>query len=395
MNFMGYLRPDGTVGVRNHVAVLPAINCMNDAAYRLAEKCGAVALCHSLVCTHAKEDKERAERALIGMGRNPNIAAVLVLGVGCEPYKADYLANEIAKSGKQVLALSISTHDYDDIISKGASFLDLQIEAARSQQRVPCDVSSLMIGIKCGGSSPISAISNNAAVGRAMDILIGEGGSAIFSETVEILGADKVLAANAATPACAKKLENTVNKLKANIAGYGVDLLGSEPTEGNILSGLTTIEEKSLGAIVKAGTTPLQDVLEFAEKPLTKGLFFMDCEAAGDSVFAGAMGAGSQIGLFSIANGYGTRFRGMPSCSSSGIFAYPTLKVLGSNRDDSQKDYFDCYVGGMISGEETLSEAGEKLFQTILQIASGKLTFTESYNKYYGTIPLGRNSLVM
>ena len=395
MNFMGYLRPDGTVGVRNYVAVMPAINCMNDAAFRLAEECGVVALCHSLVCTYAKEDKAKAERALIGMGRNPNFAAVLVLGVGCEPYKAEYLAEEIAKSGKQTLALSISTHNYDDIMSQGASFLNAQLETANDQQRVPCDVSNLTVGIKCGGSSPISAISSNAAVGRAVDILIGKGGSAIFSETVELLGADKVLGKNTVTPECAQKLENTINRLKNSIAGYGVDLLGSEPTQGNILSGLTTIEEKSLGAVIKAGTAPLQDVLEFAEKPLGKGLFFMDCEAAGDAVFAGAMGAGSQIGLFSIANGYGTRFRGMPSCASSGIFAYPTLKVLGSNRDDSQKDYFDCYVGGMINGEETLSEAGEKVFQTILQVASGKRTFTESYNKYYATISFGRNSLVM
>lgn len=121
----------------------------------------------------------------------------------------------------------------------------------------------------------------------------------------------------------------------------------------------------------------------------------MDCEAAGDPVFAGTMGAGSQIGLFSIANGFGTRFRGMPSCSSSGIYAYPTIKVLGSNQDVGQKDFFDCHVGELITGKETLREAGEKVFETIIRIASGEQSFTESYNKYYATISFGRNSLII
>lgn len=177
---------------------------------------------------------------------------ILLLGVGCEPYKADYLAEEISKSGKLVLALSIEIHDYEEIMSLGGMFLSEQINLAHLQRRVFCDVSNLTVGIKCGGSSPISAISNNAAVGRAMDMLIEQGGSAIFSETVEILGADKVLARNAATPEKAKKLENLMDRLKAKLSCYGVDLMGSEPTRGNILSWSDYYRGKITGGHCKA-----------------------------------------------------------------------------------------------------------------------------------------------
>lgn len=396
MNFMGYLRPDGQVGVRNYVAVLPAVNCMNDAAYKLAGETGAVALCHSFTCVNAGDDREKARRGMLGLAKNPNIAAVLILGVGCEPYRAAYLASEVKKTGKPVLSLSISDYaDYDEFMRRGQEFLKKSIEAASSEQRVPCDISKLVVGSKCGGSGSISIISNNAALGRAFDMLIDRGASCIFSETAELLGAEKVLARRGVTPEVSQKLLDCVERLKADIVRTGVNLLGAEPTGGNIQSGLTTIEEKSLGAIAKSGTSPLVDVLEFAqERTKGSGLYYMDCESSADPVYVGAMGAGSQLGIFSIASGHATRFHAMPSCSS-GIFVYPAIKVLGSSDDADQKDYFDCYVGGILTGGESLSEAGERLFNIILQTASGEKTYTEKNNKYYATISFNRTSLIM
>jgi altronate dehydratase large subunit len=395
MNFMGYMRPNGSAGARNYVAVLPTINCLNDAAYQLAgEIDGVLPLCHSLVCSYYQRDKEKALRALSGLAKNPNIYAVLIIGIGCEPYSADEFADLIAPSGKKLLALSIHKGGYDAMLEKGKAFLEKSVGEARRLKREPCDVGHIIFGTKCGGSGSLSLLSNNPAVGRAVDILIANGGSAIFSETPELLGAEASLVKRAVNEQVAEKLLRCVANLKEDIERFGVDLIGSEPNKGNIMSGLTTIEEKSLGAISKSGTSKLMDVLDFAQPLPGKGLYFMDCESAGDPVFVGEAAAGSQLGVMSLAGGMPATIRALAS-SGSALQMYPTLKVLGSNACPSEERYFDVCVGGIISNLESIDAAGERIFDKLISAASGEKTFTETHNKYFATIPLNRSGLIV
>ncbi len=396
MRFQGFQRPDGSTGTRNYVAVIPSINCVNDAAYQLAGSVrGAVPLCHSYMCAFEERDREKAVRALAGIGRNPNIYAVLVIGPGCEPVAAEEIASEISLSGKPVLPLSVSKDGYDGMMEKGRAFLEKCVAEAAELKRVPCDVSTLVWGLKCGGSGALSLLSNNAAAGRAADILISEGGSVIFSETAEILSMERSLAARAADDETSRRLLDCVSGLKESIAYHGVDLLGSEPNRGNMASGLTTIEEKSLGAVAKAGSSPLRGFLEFGEAPEGKGIFFMDCESAADPVFAGEAAAGAQISALSLAGGMPAYIRGIASSSGAGLQTLPVIKILGSNECPSENRYFDVCVGSIIDGTESIDSAGERVFNTLIDAASGKPTVTEGINAYYAPIAFYRNGLIV
>lgn len=396
MRFNGYRRPDGTSGARNCVVIIPAINCANDISYQLAMTVpGAIPLCHTYMCPYEKRDRDKAVRTLIGIGKNPNVYGVLVVGTGCEPVPAEEMTEGIKASGKPVMTLSINTSGYDGVMEKGREFLLKCLAEAAELKREPCELSDIIWGIKCGGSGSLSLLSNNAAVGRAADLLIAEGGSVIFSETPEILGMEHTLAKRAVNEEVAGKILKCVGELQKNISYYGVDLLGSEPNKGNMASGLTTIEEKSLGAIAKGGTTPLMDFLEFGQAPAGKGLFFMDCESAGDPVYVGEAAAGAQLSALSLAGGMPAYIRGLASCGGAGLQTLPVFKVLGSNDCKSEEQFFDVCVGSIIDGTESIDEAGERIFQKLISVVSGETTFTERYNKYWAPIAFYRNGLIV
>ena len=269
MTFNGYKRPSGQAGIRNHVAVLPAIQCANELCYSMAEQVeGVFALLHNFACIHIGPDKERGHKSIVGLGASPNIYAVLVVGLGCEPVSASLITNEINSAGGHAICISLTEDQgYEKVLADGVDILHRLMNEASKLERESCELSLLTVGIRCGGSGAISAISSNAAVGAAADLLVSNGAKAIFSETAEIIGADKVLAKRAQTPEVADKLLKTVRRMLDKITAAGIDILGIEPNTGNIKQGLTTIEEKSLGAIIKSGTTPLIDVLEYAERP--------------------------------------------------------------------------------------------------------------------------------
>ena len=300
MNFSGYKRPDGRVGARNVIAVLPTIGCANEIAYQIAKAVAqSDAMLHNFACIRLGEDRARGRRTLEGIGENPNIGAVLLVGLGCEPIKADALEAEIRNTGKPVKHVSLEElGNYDAVVREGVGELQTLVGQAEQMRREPCDVSALTVGIKCGGSGAVSAVSSNPAVGKAADLIIQNGGKVIFTETAELIGAEHVLAKRGATHEIRQALLNTVADMKAEIARYGVDLLGSEPTQGNIKNGLTTIEEKSLGAIVKGGTKPLAGVLRYAERPEKPGLYFMDGTYPGFPVVSGHVCSGRPDSAF-------------------------------------------------------------------------------------------------
>jgi len=396
MNFLGYARKDGSVGTRNLVVVLPTIGCANEIADRIARTVpGVIALTHNHACIRLGNDAVRARRTLTGLGSNPNIHSVLVVGLGCEAFKAEELAGEIARTGKPAPFVSLETSGkYEKLLDAGIERLKALVAAAEQERRMPHDVSLLTIGIKCGGSGTVSAIASNPAVGRAADLIVAAGGKVIFTETAELIGAENVLAKRSASALVKTRLLAAVQGMKDEIERCGVDILGSEPTQGNIRSGLTTIEEKSLGAIVKSGTSPLVGVLDYTQKPEAPGLYFMDGTTQASQLMLGMASAGAQIHIFSYGGGLPARFRGLPSYPP-GIKILPVVKVLGSCDDEDEKDYFDLYAGDILKGQESITEAGDRLFKLIVGIASGQATYTESHSDYSEMLQLYADGLLM
>lgn len=396
MKFAGYLRPDGSVGVRNFVAVLPTIGCANELAHTIAEQVpGVIPLLHNHACIRVGKDAQRARKTLIGIGKNPNIHSLLIVGLGCEPIPASELCEEIAVTGKEVQYVEIERDNgYDAAVKKGVEILKQLLEKASLEKRTECDVSKLKIGIKCGGSGAVSAIASNPSVGRAADLLVENGGTVMFTETAEIIGAEHVFAARGKTPQVQQKVLDTVQRMKDEIARCGVDILGSEPTKGNIANGLTTIEEKSLGAIIKGGTTPVIDVLEYAQEPAGSGLYFMDGTTQASQLFLGMFAAGAQIQIFSFGGGTPSRIRGLPSYPC-GLKTLPVIKVLGSCDDENEIQYFDIYAGNILKGTESIQDVGQKIFEKILQVAQGEITITEGTSKYSEMLQVYADGLLM
>ena len=215
MEFLGYERPDGSVGVRNHVAVIPAGRCANEMAATIADAVkGAVPVLHTYPCARLKEDNERALRTLVGIGSNPNVAAVIVVGIGCENPPPPKIAEEIAKTKKPVEVLTImGSNGFQDVLDRGWATARSMTAQASQMQRKPFPMSHLTLGVKCGGSCAISGIAGNPVTGRVFDRLIAEGGTAIFTETTEAIGATHLLAKRAVNKEVASRLEAAVERM--------------------------------------------------------------------------------------------------------------------------------------------------------------------------------------
>jgi len=378
MKISGYLRPDGSFGFRNHVAILSSVGCANDVVFMLGRIYpDAIVLTHRQGCAQLGADKDQAARTLAGLGKNPNIAGVLVVGMGCESITAEYLADEISKTKKMVETLVVLDEGgLMAALPKGAKFLDLMLREASKMTRTPCGLEGLTLGVKCGLTDTTSGIASNPAIGVVSDRVIESGGKVIFGETPEIIGAEHILAKRAANQQVEKKLYRVVNECEQRVKASGMDIRGANPAPGNIAGGITTIEEKSLGAIKKGGGTTVQGVLGYGEIPKGKGLFFMDGPGRTPEALTGLSGAGAQIILFPTGGG-----------SPAGSLISPVIKVTGNPRTAQRlKDHIDVDVSSIIEGEATLEEAGESVFQELLNVASGKTTKSETLG--YGMISI-------
>ena len=378
MKLSGYVRPDGFVGFRNHVAILSSVGCANDVSQKLAHMYpNALLLTHRQGCAQLGDDKEQSARTLMGIGKNPNIAAVLVIGMGCESITAEYLAEEISKTKKPVEYLNVLEEDgLMAALPKGARFLDQMISEASQMKRVSCDLNTLTLGVKCGLTDTTSGIASNPAIGVVADMVIESGGTVVFGETPEVIGAEHILAKRAATPGVEQDLYRVVKECEERVKASGMDIRGANPAPGNIAGGITTIEEKSLGAIKKGGGKTLQGVLGYGEIPKGKGLYFMDGPGRTPEALTGLSGAGAQIIIFPTGGG-----------SPAGSLISPVIKVTGNPRTAQRlKDHIDIDVSRIIKGESTLEEAGESVFQELLNVASGKATKSERLS--YGMISI-------
>ncbi|MDK2856811.1 MAG: altronate dehydratase large subunit [Bacillota bacterium] len=369
MEILGYVRPWGGIGIRNHVLILPVVVCAAEVAQRIADAVpGTVAVPHQHGCGQIGADFEQTKRTLVGYGSNPNVAATIVVGLGCEKVAAEEVAAEIAACGQRVELVIIQKEGGSRrAVEKGVEIAGkLVAETARIAPQ-PVPVKALILGLECGGSDATSGLAANPALGVASDLLVAAGGTSILSETPEIMGAEHLLARRAVNDEVARRLYEIVARVEEGAKRMGVDLRGANPAPGNIAGGITTIEEKSLGCIYKAGTAKVQGVLEYAEAPRRPGLWVMDTPGHDVESVTGMVAGGAQIVVF-------TTGRGTPA----GCAIAPVIKVTGNSRTfRNMEENIDVNAGTIIDGQETIEEVGRRIFSLMLAVARGELTKAE------------------
>lgn len=381
MDFFGYQNPDGSVGIRNYVAVIPAGGCVNQLAWRIADNLdNAVPILHNETCANIGSNVKQAFRVLSGIGKNPNVCSVLVVGLGCENISAVDLAEDISKSKKPVEVILIKeTGTFDATVEKGRKVLKEMLEQLKQRKRKQFDLGNLTLGVKCAGSDATSAIASNPVTGKTADKIIEKKGTVIISEVTEMIGAEHILARRAANETVAKQIKDVVATMERRIKEMEVDIRGSEPSPANIEGGLTTLEEKSLGAIIKGGSTSIKGVLKYGQKPLEKGLFIMDGPARGAEVFAGFTPAGAQMSVVSMGGGLPNRLLHTPgSLGKSSIMPVLRIGTL-SHTEDAKIDFI---VDSIIREENTVDELSNLLLKLIVQVASGQRLTEEEKDSY-------------
>ena len=384
--FDGIVRPDGRVATRNYIGVLTSVNCSATAARAIADAFrrdihpealapypnvdGVVALTHGMGCATASDGEELQvlRRTLGGYARHPNFAAVLVVGLGCETNQIQGLvAQEGLQEGARLLTFNIQdTGGTARTVARGVELIRALLPEANRVQRQPVPASHLVVGLQCGGSDGYSGISANPALGAAVDRLVRHGGTAILSETPEIYGGEHLLTRRAASPEVAKRLLARIRWWEQYTARHGMKM-DNNPSAGNKAGGLTTILEKSLGAIAKSGTTALTGVFEFAQPVNTRGLVFMDTPGYDPVSATGQVAGGANLICFTTGRGsaYG--------CAPSPSLKFSTNTALWQR----QQEDIDLDCGGIVDGLETVQDCGERIFQLMLQTASGRHTLSE------------------
>ena len=369
MNFLGYRRPDGSVGTRNYVGVLSTVVCANEVARGIASQVkGAVAFSHQQGCCQTPPDLERVTQALCGLGRNPNLAAVLLVSLGCEGTDVAKVAQAVADCGKPVHVVAIQEEGgAAKTTAKGVLVAQQMAIAASQIKRVECTSKDLVLGLKCGSSDTTSGLAANPALGVAVERLVEEGGSAILGEVTEVIGAEHLLARQCKDEHVGRELLGLVERMERRVTAMGVDMRGGQPTPGNIKGGLTTIEEKSLGAIAKIGGAVVQAVYEYGRRPEVKGLVFMDSPGREPELLTGMAAAGANVIVF-------TTGRGAPQ----GFPFVPVIKLTGNEVTwKKMQDHMDLSVHGVMDGEDSLKQAGQRVYESIIETASGVETKAE------------------
>ena len=372
MNFMGYLRPDGSVGVRNHVLVLPTCACASETCRIVASQVqGAVNIINNSGCAEVKGNEDITQRILMGFALNPNVYGTVIIGLGCENVPHAELRKKIrAFTDKPVFSFGIQEeHGTVKTIEKATRVVRRLAQEASMQTRQPCDIANLMMGIECGGSDATSGLASNPVIGIVSDRLVDLGASSMMSETIEYVGAEHVLARRAATPELKRKVITICKEYEEHLARAGQDCRTGQPTPGNKMGGLSTLEEKSLGCIHKGGTCEIVEIVEEGGRPTKKGAIIMDSPGYDIASVTAMIAGGCQVVVFSTG-------RGTPS----GHALAPVIKITG-NRETCQNmiDNMDIDVSSVVYGEKSLQENADMLFDEVISVANGKMSKAECY----------------
>ncbi|HEY2000379.1 altronate dehydratase family protein [Paraburkholderia sp.] len=385
-HFMGIVRADGRVATRNYIGILTSVNCSATAARAIADYFrrdihpealaafpnvdGVVALTHGQGCAVDAEGEALGliRRTLAGYARHPNFAAVLIVGLGCETNQIDGLMqSENLTAGAALKTMTIqATGGTARTVAAGIETVKAMLVEANKVQREPVDVSHLVIGLQCGGSDGYSGITANPALGAAVDRLVAHGGTAILSETPEVYGAEHLLTRRAVSRAVGEKLVERIHWWEAYCARMEADL-NNNPSAGNKAGGLTTILEKSLGAVAKGGTTNLVEVYRYAEPVSAHGLVFMDTPGYDPVSATGQVAGGANLICFTTGRG-----------SAYGCAPSPSLK-LGTNTAlwRRQEEDIDLNCGSILEGEQSVDQVGQAIFELMLATASGSMSKSE------------------
>jgi altronate dehydratase large subunit len=381
--FLGYERPKGKVGIRNKIAIIPSVVCVNQVAQQIANNIDdAIAITHPLGCGQFGPDFNNTFHTLVGLGSNPNIYGVIVVGLGCENLKSRVLAKNIQRTKKPVESFEVQDLKGGSIaaIEHGIKIGKQMREEANCLKREPFDFSNLVLGLECGGSDSISGISANPAVGIVSDKIVSLGGISILPEFTEWIGTENLLMKRAINEDVGKKIYSTINGFIENLKGLGIDFLGVQPTPGNIEGGLSTIEEKSLGTVAKSGKSPIQGILEYSEPPKTKGLWLMLEPGLDVESMTGLAAAGAQIILMTTGRG-----------SPCGNPVAPVIKLCGNPKTcDWMAENIDVDASPIIKGEKTIEELGEILWLKMIKILNGENTKAEKLG--FNDIAIWRNT---
>lgn len=381
--FQGYRRSDGKVGTRNYIGIVTSVNCSASAAKHLAREAersglldqfpgvdGIVPIVHGAGCCIGTDDEafRKLQSAIWGYATHPNFASILMLGLGCEANQISFMLEAYGKpKGKSFQNYTLqSAGGTRKSVEKGLLWLETALEEAAKAERETVDASHLTLALQCGGSDGYSGITANPALGHAVDLLIRNGGTAALAETPEIYGAEHLLTDRAASPEVGQKLVDLLEWWEDYAAKHGSEM-NNNPTPGNKAGGLTTILEKSLGAVAKAGSTNLNGVYKYGEKITAKGLVFVDSPGYDPVSITGEVASGCNMICFTTGRG-----------SCYGNKPVPSIKIASNTAMyNRMQDDMDLNCGTIAEGSETVAEAGERIFQSILETASGSKTRSE------------------
>ena len=367
--FWGYRRENGRVGVRNHVIILPVDDLSNAACEAVANNIkGTLAIPHPYGRLQFGADLDLHFRTLIGTGSNPNVAAVVVIGI--EEQWTKKIVDAIATTGKPVVGFGIELHGDHDTIMRASKAAKEFLQAASERHRVECDLKELWVSTKCGESDTTSGCGANPTVGDAFDKLYAVGATLVFGETSEITGGESIVAARCRNEAVRAEFMRVFDRYQEMINRHKTsDLSDSQPTKGNIAGGLTTIEEKALGNIQKIGKTCVVDgVLDKAEMPTHPGLWFMDSSSAA-----------AEMVTLCAASGYVVHFFPTGQGNVIGNPILPVIKICANPRTvRTMSEHVDVDTSGLLQREITMSEAGDKLLDMMFRTANGRLTAAEA-----------------
>jgi altronate hydrolase len=376
--FNGYARPDGRAGTRNYIAVAAASNCAAHAVELIAASFptstlpegvdGVVAFPHGEGCGHTiGPDTRQLQRVISGVLDHPNVAAGVLLGLGCEVNRIDHYFPEHTHRTDRLVGLTLqSSGGTRAAVKAGVEEVKRLIDLAASEKRVPISASRIVLGLNCGGSDSFSGVSANPALGVCSDLLASFGATAVLAETTELFGAEQLLLRRAANPLVAERLLGYVRGYGEYLKQFGGSF-DDNPSPGNKEGGLTNIVEKSLGAVAKGGTSPLMDVVDYAERIQSPGLVFMNTPGY-DPISLTGLAAGG-VNLIAFTTGRG---------SAIGFPTIPVIKIsTNSSLFANMTDNMDLNAGRIIDGEASVEEVGREILNAVLEVASGRRTASE------------------
>ena len=372
MTFYGYRRPDGRVGVRNRVLILPASVCASDTARIIAQQVeGAISFNNQQGCSQVGPDQQFTMDVMAGYAANPNIYGTVVVSLGCENCQMDLVTSAIRERTNKPMEQVIIQEAGGTLkaVEIAVRYAKQMVAEAALLQKEEFPLSELIVGTECGGSDPTSGLAANPAIGAMSDLVVKAGGTSILSETSEFIGAEHILARRAANKEVHDRIYEITTRFENHFHAVGEDVRAGNPSPGNKAGGITTLEEKSLGCIHKGGHSTINAVYDYAKQVKSKqGLVIMDTPGNDPASVAAMVAGGAQVVVFSSGRG-----------SPVGHPIVPVVKITGNKLTfAAMEDNIDFSAAPLIYGEKTVEELGEDLLKMVIETACGKQTKAEA-----------------